>query len=154
VWRKLRKQIAVERELLNLLLEDHRPLLDKCAISAPDRIEVSALAAMLHAFYCGIENIFRRIVVELNEGLAKGEGWHKELLDRMIRPGADRPPVISGSLAEALRWYLEFRHVFREAYTFQLKWERMSGLVLECEATLRRLEGELDAFLKATETKE
>ena len=49
MWRKLRRQIAVERETLRQLLADHQPLLRKCSASAPDRIEVSALAAMLDA---------------------------------------------------------------------------------------------------------
>ena len=63
MWRKLRKQIAVEREMLNQLLVDHRPLLRKCEASPPDRIEVSALGAMLHGFYNGVENIFKRVAL-------------------------------------------------------------------------------------------
>lgn len=67
MWHRLRKQIAVERELLNRLLDDHRPLLEKCVRAEPNRIELSALAAMLHSFYSGVENIFKRVVVELGD---------------------------------------------------------------------------------------
>jgi hypothetical protein len=52
-------------------------------------------------------------------------------------------------MRDALRGYLDFRHVFRQAYSFQLQWEKMSPLVLGCEETLRRLEVELDAFFEA-----
>lgn len=45
--------------------------------------------------------------------------------------------------------YLEFRHVFRQAYSFQLRWDKMSPLVLGCEETLRQLEAELDVFLRS-----
>ena len=149
MWNELDKQVRVERQQLRQLLETHRPLLHKCSGMEPDAIELSALAAMLHAFYTGIENIFKRIEVELGEELPRGDGWHRQLLGAMTRHGRSRPPVISPSLEEALRDYLSFRHVFRQAYTFQLKWARMSRLVLECDATLGRLERELDAFLKA-----
>jgi hypothetical protein len=65
VWDKLRKQVAVELEQLKHLLEVHRSLLTKCITDTPDPIEVSALAAMLHSFYTGVENIFKRIAVSL-----------------------------------------------------------------------------------------
>jgi hypothetical protein len=41
-----------------------------------------------------------------------------------------------------------FRHVFRNAYSFDLDWEKMSGLVLNCEDVWRRLEAELTAFVR------
>ena len=44
MWPKLRKQIAVEREQLNRLLQEYHPLLERCAVAAPDNIELSALA--------------------------------------------------------------------------------------------------------------
>ena len=154
VWDKLKKQIAVEREQLNTLLQTYSPLLMKCTRETPDVIELSALAAMLHAFYTGVENIFKRVAVELDGGPPKGEFWHRQLLDSMTQPGPARPAVISGPLRKMLRDYLDFRHVFRQAYTFELRWEKMAGLVQECEKTLRQLEFELDAFLESFESGE
>lgn len=154
MWLKLVHQVAVEREMLRRLLADHQPLIDRCAASIPDRIEISALSAMLHGYYNGIENIFKRIAIELNEGLPEGAAWHKELLSSMSKPGKARPAVISGRLAERLREYLEFRHFFRGAYTFQLQWERMAGLVLGCREVFAQLESELEAFFKAIKAEE
>jgi hypothetical protein len=154
VWRKLRKQIGVEREMLHAHLADYSPLLRKCALCEPDRVEMSALGAMLQGFYAGAENIFKRIRIELNEGLPTGEVCHKALLDSMTVPGPGRPAVLSAPLAQTLEEYLKFRHVFRGAYLFQLRWDRMSKLALNCNDVLDRLEGELDTFLKATEDKE
>lgn len=151
MWRKLRKQIAVEREMLRQHLADHAPLLRKCQASPPDRIELSALAAMLHGLYGGIENIFKRVTVELDEAMPQGQAWHKTLLEQMTREAEGRPAVISASLAEVLEGYLKFRHFFRGTYLFQLRWERMSDLVRDCQDVLARLEAEMDAFLKATE---
>ena len=119
---KLRKQIAVEREQLNHLLATHRPLLAKCLHTPPDPIELSALAALLHSFYTGIENIFKRVALELDGALPRGESWHRELLDAMAQAGSARGPIISAALRARLREYLGFRHVFRQAYAFQLRW--------------------------------
>jgi len=154
VWPRLAKQIAAEREMLNRLLADHRTLIDKCEHSSPEKIEISALAAMLHSFYTGIENLFERIAIELDEGLPQGPAWHKELLARMSLPAPRRPAVISPGLAENLREYLEFRHFFRGAYTFQVLWDRMAHLVQGCPLALKNLEAELDVFIKAMSEKD
>jgi ribonuclease HepT-like protein len=144
---KLRKQIATEREQLNRLIETHRPLLDKCADDAPSEIELSAIAAMLHAFYTGIENIFKRVALQLDGALPGGMSWHRELLGAMSLQNDNRAAVISEALRERLKDYLKFRHVFRQTYSFQLQWEKMSSLTLDCENTLRMLERDLDNFL-------
>jgi hypothetical protein len=150
---KLQKQVAVELEQLNRLLQTHRPLLSKCRSAKPDPIEISALAAMLHAFYTGIENILKRVAVELDNTPPTGEFWHRELLDNAARSGRARPPVISVHLRDLLRGYLYFRHVFRQAYTFELRWEKMAGLVNDCEDTLQELELELRNFFESVESK-
>lgn len=154
VWDRLRKQVEVERAQLKELIEIHRPLLIKCKNFSPDMIELSALAALLHSFYTGIENIFKRAAVEIDEAPPRGESWHRELLDSMARPTSARPAVISQSLRDRLSEYLNFRHVFRQAYSFQLKWEKMSRLALGCDEALRQLEDELDSFLKSPGSKE
>jgi hypothetical protein len=151
VWDKLHKQVAVEFEQLNRLIEVHRPLLDKCDNAAPTNIELSALAAMLHSFYTGIENIFKRVCVELGETLPTSKVWHRELLDSVSGPNDFRSAVISTESRMHLEEYLKFRHVFRHSYSFQLQWEKLSALVLDCETTLRTLESEVHAFLDGGE---
>jgi HepT-like protein len=56
--------------------------------------------------------------------------------------------VISKGMVERLDAYLDFRHFFRHAYLFTLRWERMKALALDSEETLRQLEAELDSFLR------
>lgn len=148
MWDRLNAQIAVQREQLGRLLQHHPSLLQKCTQQAPDAIERSALAAMLHSFYTGVENIFKRVAIECDGGAPAGDTWHRDLLDAMTLPTPQRPAVISEDLRNALRKYLNFRHVFRQAYSFELRWEKMSPLVLECEPTWQRLDAELQAFTK------
>ena len=143
---KLRKQIAVELDQLNRLFELHQPLLDQCAEVAPTPIEISALGAMVHSFYNGVENVFKRIALELDGEVPDSGTWHRDLLDAMARATPRRPAVISQSVQERLKPYLNFRHVFRSAYSFLLEWERMAPLVLECRQTFEALKADLLAF--------
>lgn len=146
MWPDLKEQIAVEESQLERLLAIHQPLLEGSRVQAPSDIELSALAALLHSFYTGIENIFRRIAIEIDGGIDRGEGWHRRLLVQMGGSRDSRPSVISGELIERLQSYLQFRHVFRNAYSFQLHWEKMQPLVLHCEETFDSLRAEIASF--------
>lgn len=148
MWDRLRKQAEVELEQLRRLIETHRPLLKRSATSPPDPIQLSALAALLHAFYSGIENVLKRVATELDGATPSGESWHRELLEAMTTSTERRAAVISEGLRDSLSEYLQFRHFFRHAYTFELRWDKMRSLVLGCEATLVMLEDELNKFLR------
>lgn len=143
---KLHKQVTVEREQLNRLLETHRPLITKCKTTSPNDIELSALAAMLHSFYSGIENIFKRVALEIDQAPPTGDAWHRQLLESMSSSNSRRSSLISQALRDTLKKYLDFRHFFRNAYAFELRWKKMSSLILECEATLKELEQALSSF--------
>ena len=148
VWDSVREQVTLERGQLHRLFPVYRPLLEKCAVTPPNDIELYAFAAILHSFYNGIENIFKRVTLELGDAMPGGESWHKDLLDSMTRPPGDRNSVLSPELARRLKEYMEFRHVFRHAYTFNLRWDRLKTLVLGCEEALQLVESELDRFFE------
>ena len=112
---KFRKQQATERDQLHRLVLGMHELLAKCRTTVPTEIELSALAALLHSFYTGIENIFKRVAVELDGEPVRGDFWHRELLLRMKSPTAHRPALLSEELHDSLNEYLRFRHVFRNA---------------------------------------
>jgi hypothetical protein len=76
-WDKFRKQQATEREQLKRLVFGMHGLLAKCRTTAPTEIELSALAALLHSFYTGVENIFKRVAVELDGEPVRGDSWHR-----------------------------------------------------------------------------
>ena len=124
-------------------------MLSKCRETAPNEIELSALAATLHSFYTGIGNFFKRVSVELDGEALRGDNWHRDLLQRMKTPLPPRPALLPETLHDELLEYLRFRHVFRNAYSFDLDWRKMSHLVLKLEETFRQLEQALDAFLKS-----
>jgi hypothetical protein len=151
---ELKKQVETERSQLHRILETHRGLLERCREIQPTADELAALAAILHAFYNGVENIFKRIAVALDGGAPQGEFWHSELIERMATPSKKRPALLSDALNERLQEYLDFRHVFRHAYTFDLKWAKMKHLAVECVAVLQKLEKELETFFIKIEAEE
>jgi hypothetical protein len=148
-WDKFRKQQAAERAQLQRLLARAEPLLSKCRETVPSEMELAALAAVLHSFYTGLENILKRVVVELDQEPIGGEAWHRDLLSRMTKPRPGRSALLSSALHDALLDYLGFRHFFRHAYSFDLDWQKMSPLVLRLRQTLCDLETALDKFLAA-----
>jgi hypothetical protein len=147
-WDKFQKQQAAEREQLKRLLYGIHRLLTKCRDTAPNEIELSALAATLHSFYTGVENIFKRAAVELDGEVIRGDAWHRELLSRMKTPTKNRPALLSQELHDTLNEYLRFRHVFRNAYSFDLDWQKMSPLILSLEETFQKIEKALDEFVE------
>lgn len=147
-WDELKREVAIELEQLEGLLASHRSLLEKCRTASPDAVERSALAAVLHAFYTGVENVFVRIAVRVDGAKPESGAWHQELLTSIATASPSREAVLSADTVKRLSEYLAFRHVFRHSYTFQLRWEKMRHLVLGLDEMLERLREEIAAFLK------
>jgi hypothetical protein len=146
MWDETKEKVDTELKQLTSLLEKFERIFNKIAVSEPDAIELSALAAMLHAFYNGCENIFKRIAVEIDHSFPDSPTSHRDLLLQMGNATSVRPAVISLQLLFSLTEYLNFRHVFRHAYTFDLNWQKMSPLVNNCKTIFKELAQELDTF--------
>lgn len=142
---KLIKQVKVELEQLSRLVEENNPLISATEKKEPSKFEISALAAFLHSFYTGIENIFGRIYVEVHGTKVTGEAWHKNLLQAMVEKNEVTSPQISQDLCDSLSEYLTFRHVFRQAYTFDIRWDKMKPLIFRSKAVFKQLSDELSA---------
>lgn len=96
----------------------------------PDFLELSGIALNLHAFYNGIENLLRRVALELGEGVPTGSGWHSQLLRTMsLEIPQVRPRVITQETRGKLDEYLRFRHLVRHTYGHELDWGRIRSLL-------------------------
>lgn len=141
----------IDREVRNL--ERLTREMDEILSGTPEGsvVKVRAAGSVLHDFYTGVEKIFRRIATRVDQDLPTGEDWHIQLLQRMaVAVEGIRPRVIDESLERALEEYLRFRHLFRNIYGFELKWERCRPLVEGLHEVLDNLEaqiGEFNAFL-------
>jgi hypothetical protein len=147
VWNDVFSQIKQELAHLRHLIEQYRPLIDKVKIQEPEPIELMALASILHSFYMGFENIFKRIAIEIDGGFSKTDSWHIDLLESMIEPSDKRSAILTPEVKRKLRFYLGFRHIFRSHYSYELNWSKMKNLVWESEEILNRVENELIDFM-------
>lgn len=141
------EEIKNEIDLIDELFKSHKGLLKRLKKMAPNRIELSAAATVLHSFYNGIENIFIRIANRIDKEQPFSEYWHQELLEQLKRKTSKRNAVISEELHEKLNLYLGFRHFFRHSYAFHFKWEKMSELIFELDAVYDQFKSEINQFI-------
>jgi predicted nucleotidyltransferase len=118
------------------------------APDAPDEVQIQGAAKHLHDFYNGVEHIFERIAIRIDEDLPAGSNCHTLLLQRMSRSfGSRRSVVIDRAMEQELSEYLRFRHVFRHTYGYDLKWSRIQELAEALPELLKRLRDRFAAFL-------
>lgn len=142
----LKKEIEKELKDLQRLNEEMAQVLTHKKQSF---LETRAAGSILHDFYSGIEKIFRRIASRIDRDIPSGEDWHTELLIRMSIPLDDiRPKVISENLKDQLADYLRFRHLFRNIYGFELKWERCKTLGIMLDRVFKLFQKEIKRFLR------
>jgi hypothetical protein len=113
----------------------------------PTDLELIGLAGILHSFYSGFENIFKRISQDIDGDFRKTPSWHAELLEKMALPTPKRSAVITEDLKLQLQFYLSFRHVFRSLYSHDPNWSKMKELVWQSEKILQLVEKELGEFM-------
>jgi uncharacterized protein YutE (UPF0331/DUF86 family) len=116
----------------------------------PDLSQVfcESLALKLHNFYTGCERIFKIIASEFNGGLPSSYNWHQRLLNRMTTVQNYRPAVISQETAIRLKEYLNFRHVVRNIYGFELDSNRVAELVNDYYSVWESFSQELNEFIE------
>jgi hypothetical protein len=132
---------------IDTLFDTYELLFDHVKQKAPDAIELAAIATVIHSFYNGIENVFLLISKNIDKHTPSTDRWHKELLTQMATYTDKRIPVISENSLENLAQYMQFRHFFRHAYSFQLSWDKTSPLVENIQTVWYQTKNELKKFL-------
>ena len=100
--------------------------------------------------YRDMENIFKRIALDVDLRMPDGGMWHKELLVQMAAPQAERPAVISEGSFEFLQELLEFHHVFNNIYGEELVYERTEKNARRIGDLFATVSEELDGFIAYT----
>jgi hypothetical protein len=130
-YRLLGQRIRSELQSLERVTTRAEGALLRAARMPADQDYFLAAAALdLHGFYAGMERLFGVIADDLDDRRPAGANWHRELLIQMSLDLPDRrPAVLSPEAMAALMDYLEFRHVVRNVYTFNLRPARVDELV-------------------------
>ena len=128
----LLRRIGDELADLRSLRAEIGTILDRIADDdAHASILCRAAGSILHDFYNGIERIFVLISKHIDGIAQNGGNWHIALLESMTRATETRPVVLREGLAERLKEYLGFRHVFRHRYGFEIQLPRAEELIRE-----------------------
>lgn len=150
---RLVDDINLEIRNLERLNEEMNELLTKIK-EEPNFIEIRASASIIQDFYSGIEKIFERIALFMDKKLPNGENWHSELLSQIKEPVPHiRPAIISEDLYKKLKKYLDYRHLYRHIYGFELKWERFRSLVFSMSTILEEFKENIKEFIDFIESR-
>ena len=117
----VRDRVAAEMENVGRTLKG-MPAASQCAKLST--LELAGVAALLHNFYNGIENILKQVLQSRGVEMPTGDSWHRDLVALAAEKG-----IITAETLNALRPFLAFRHFFSHAYALDLQAPRMESLV-------------------------
>ncbi len=138
----LSERVAAEFENITRILAE-MPLASRC----PDlsTLELAGVAALLHGFYNGIENVIKQTLRAKGVALPGGESWHRELIEIAVTHN-----VVAPKTATALKPYLAFRHFFSHAYALDLQAPRMEPLVENVSAVFGSFKKDIASLLSSS----
>ncbi len=90
-----RKKIKIQIKQIDELIDEYDELINIGQTQKPDKVEMTALASVLHSFYNGLENIFQIIAREIDGIEFEGEYWHRKLLKQMNVRTPNRKEIIN-----------------------------------------------------------
>ena len=141
--------LLIQDEISNIdeLFCEYSLFLDLAKQKEPDSVEILALAALLHSFYNGLENIFLLIAKRIDSYVPKTSSWHTDLLIKMGEETESRKAVLQQDTLSDLQEYLGFRHFFRHSYTYHIEWSKLKPLIDKLHDTWGKVKDELEDLI-------
>lgn len=134
----LSQKIQIELENIDEIFEE---LPNHTELPKLSTLELAGVAAFLHNYYNGLENIIKQILISKKVLLPDGQSWHKELLELAVEKN-----IISDQTKNDLGQYLAFRHFFSHAYSLDLYPDKMEPLVENAETLYILFKSEINKF--------
>lgn len=134
-----REKIEAELENVERVLAD---LPEPYSLKKLSSLELAGVAALIHNFYNGVENVFKQLVISKGLSIPQGPSWHIELIEICVAN-----QIISRTTSDTLKEYLSFRHFFSHAYSFDVDVERLAPLVEQIEEVHKNLINDISKAL-------
>ncbi|MFH1563320.1 MAG: hypothetical protein ABIF11_07905 [Nitrospirota bacterium] len=137
----------IEFNLLKAELEAQLKEIDKIYEEIKDRkkgakrnkAKLESLGYKLHNLYCAFEDLFKIVARCFENNIMDISKYHKEMLKKMsLSIDGVRPALISDQSYRELDELRAFRHFFRHAYSYELKYEKII-IPISCAYRLKEI---------------
>lgn len=144
----LAADIADDLRSIDRMKSEYDAYIHGVDLGNPSVYDKATIGYYLHNFYNACESIFRSIAVAF-ENQVDPITWHSSVLKRMkLDIPAVRPRVIDEELFRILDDFRAFRHVFRNAYSFELDWAKERLVAGKLDSAVERLKLSVQGFLE------